>query len=146
MQPLSILIIGAGKLGRESGQQLINDGHYVTIIEKDHQAAENAREIFGDRIVQGDGCDPKVLERVGIARMQVIIAVTGDDEDNLIIAELARHVFGVSYVMTRVNRPENQWLFTSHRGVDTNFCPVSMAAELIKKEIDRKAKEIQSSS
>jgi trk system potassium uptake protein TrkA len=144
MQPLSILIIGAGKLGRESGQQLINDGHRITIIEKDHQVAENAREIFGDRVVQGDGCDPKVLERVGVARMQVIIAATGDDEDNLIIAELARHVFGVQYVLTRVNRPENQWLFTSHRGVDTAFCPVSMAVDLIKKEIDNKAKKIQS--
>jgi trk system potassium uptake protein TrkA len=144
MQPLSILIIGAGKLGRESGQRLINDGHRVTIIEKDHQAAENAQEIFGDRVVQGDGCDPKVLERVGVARMQVIIAVTGDDEDNLIIAELARHVFGVSYVLTRVNRPENQWLFTSQRGVDTAFCPTSMAADLIKGEIDNKASKIQS--
>lgn len=144
MQPLSILIIGAGKLGRESGRQLLNDGHHVTIIEKDHQTAGNAQEIFGDKVVQGDGCDPKVLERAGIARMQIIIAVTGDDEDNLIIAELARHVFGVQYVLTRVNRPENQWLFTSHRGVDTAFCPVSMAADFIKNEINNKAKKIQS--
>jgi trk system potassium uptake protein TrkA len=67
----------------------------------------------------------------------VIIAATGDDEDNLIIAELAHHVFEVQYVITRVNRPENQWLFTAHRGVDTAFCPVTMMADFIKTEIDK---------
>jgi trk system potassium uptake protein TrkA len=144
MQPLSILVIGAGKLGRESGQRLVDVGHHLTFVEKDHQAAKNAQEIFGDRVIQGDGCDPKVLERAGIARAQVIIAATGDDEDNLIIAELAHHIFGVQYVLTRVNRPENQWLFKSHRGVDTAFCPVTMVADFIKGEIDNKASKIQS--
>jgi trk system potassium uptake protein TrkA len=143
MQPLSIFIIGAGKLGRESGQRLIDGGHSLTFIEKDHQAAESAQEIFGDRVIQGDGCDPKVLERAGIVRAQVVIAATGDDEDNLIVAELAHHVFGVQYVLTRVNRPENQWLFTSHRGVDTAFCPVSMTADFIKGEIEKQAGKIQ---
>ena len=144
MQPLSILVIGAGKLGRESGQRLIDVGHRLTFIEKDHQAASNAQEIFGDRVIQGDGCDPKVLEQAGIARVQVIIAATGDDEDNLIIAELGHHVFGVQCVLTRVNRPENQWLFTAHRGVDTAFCPVTMTADFIKGEIDKQAGKMQS--
>jgi trk system potassium uptake protein len=143
MQPLSILIIGAGKLGRESGQRLIDVGHRLTFVEKDHQAAKNAQEIFGDQVIQGDGCDPKVLERAGIASAQVVIAATGEDEDNLIIAELAHHVFGVQYVLTRVNRPENQWLFTSHRGVDTAFCPVSMSADFIKGEIEKKVNKLQ---
>ena len=71
--------------------------------------------------------------------MQVIIAATGDDEDNLIIAELAHHIFGVQTVMTRVNRPENQWLFTAHRGVDLAFCPVVMTADFIKAELDKKS-------
>jgi trk system potassium uptake protein TrkA len=143
MQPLSILIIGAGKLGRETGQRLIDDGHRLTFIEKDHQLVENVKQIFGDHVILGDGCDPKVLERAGIAQAQVIIAATGDDEDNLIIAELAHHVFGVQCVLTRVNRPENQWLFTSHRGVDTAFCPVTMMADFIKGEIEKQAGKMQ---
>ena len=60
--------------------------------------AQNAREIFGDRVILGDGCDPKVLEQAGIDSAQVIIAATGDDEDNLIIAELAHHIYGVQNV------------------------------------------------
>lgn len=142
-QSLLILIIGAGKLGRESGQRLMDAGHRVSFVEKDHQAAQNAQEIFGEKVIQGDGCDPKVLEQAGIARAQVIIAATGDDEDNLIVAELAHHVFGIQYVLTRVNRPENQWLFTSHRGVDTAFCPVTMMADFIKTEINNKISQLQ---
>jgi trk system potassium uptake protein TrkA len=84
-----------------------------------------------------------VLERAGVSNIQVIIAATGDDEDNLIIAELAHHIFNIPCVLTRVNRPENQWLFTAHRGVDTAFCPVAMSADFIKAEIDKHAKEIQ---
>lgn len=144
MQSLSILIIGAGKLGRESGQRLIDAGYHVSFVEKDHQEAKNAQELFGEKVIQGDGCDPKVLERAGIARVQVVVAATGEDEDNLIVAELAQHVFRIQYVLTRVNRPENQWLFTSHRGVNTAFCPVTMAADFIKKDIDNKADKLQS--
>jgi Trk K+ transport system NAD-binding subunit len=62
----------------------------------------------------------------------------------LIIAELAHHIYGVQSVMTRINRPENEWLFTSHRGVDSAFCPVVMATDFIKTEIDRQAEKIQS--
>jgi trk system potassium uptake protein TrkA len=140
MQALVILIIGAGKLGRESCRQFIDIGHKVTLIEKDHEAAKNAKVIFGDRVIQGDGCDPKVLERAGISHAQVVVAATGDDEDNLIVAELAHRVFGVSRVMARVNRPENQWLFTPQRGVDFVFCPVLIVTELINREIDKNNK------
>jgi trk system potassium uptake protein len=143
MTPLSILIIGAGKLGRETGQRLTDAGHKLTFVEKEHESAAKAKEIFGDRVFFGDGCDPKVLERAGVSNIQVIIAATGDDEDNLIIAELAHHIFNIPCVLTRVNRPENQWLFTAHRGVDTAFCPVATTADFIKAEIDKHAKEIQ---
>ena len=143
METLSILIVGTGKLGRESGQQLIDAGHRLTFIDEDHLSAQKAKDIFGERVVQGDGCDPKVLERAGIARAQVIIAATGDDEDNLIISELAHRVFGVPYVLARVNRPENQWLFTPQRGVDTVICPVLLATDIIKREVDNRATKLQ---
>jgi trk system potassium uptake protein TrkA len=138
MQPLAILIIGAGKLGRESARQLIDAGHNVTVIEKDHQVFQDASDIFGSRVMQGDGCDPKVLERAGIAWAQVIVAATGDDEDNLVVAELARHIYNIPLVLARVNRPDNGWLFTPQRGVDIAFCPACVVTELIKQEIDRK--------
>jgi trk system potassium uptake protein TrkA len=138
MQSLAILIIGAGKLGRECARQLIDAGHNVTVIEKDHQVFRDASDIFGSRIMQGDGCDPKVLEQAGIARTQAIVAVTGDDEDNLVVAELARRIYDVPLVLARVNRPDNRWLFTPQRGVDIAFCPACAVTELIKQEIDRK--------
>jgi trk system potassium uptake protein TrkA len=138
MQPLAILIIGAGKLGRECARQLIDAGHNVTVIEKDHQVFRDASDIFGSRIMQGDGCDPKVLEQAGIARTQAIVTVTGDDEDNLVVAELARRIYDVPLVLARVNRPDNRWLFTPQRGVDIAFCPACVVTELIKQEIDRK--------
>jgi trk system potassium uptake protein TrkA len=137
MQPLAILIVGTGKLGRETGKRLMAEGHRLTFIEKDHDTGQDAKAIFGDKVIIGDGCDPKVLEQAGITTMNVIIAATGDDEDNLIIAELAHHIFGVQKVITRVNRPENQWLFTAHRGVDVSFSPVSMSADFIKAELDK---------
>jgi trk system potassium uptake protein TrkA len=141
MQPLAILIIGAGKLGRESARQLINAGHSVTLVEKDPQVFRDASDIFGSRIMQGDGCDPKVLERARIARVQAIVAATGDDEDNLVVAELAHRIYDVPLVLARVNRPDNQWLFTPQRGVDIVFCPACMIAELIRQEVDRKETE-----
>lgn len=135
MKALSILIVGAGKLGRESGRSLMEDGHKLTLIEKDRETAEKARQAFGERVITGDGCDPRVLEKAGVARVELVIATTGDDEDNLVVAELARHVFSVPRIFARVNRPENQWLFTAQRGVDYAFCPVCMVTEALKKEM-----------
>ncbi len=131
----NILIVGAGKLGRESTSRLLEADNNVTLIEQDHEAAKNAQDIFGERVIQGDGCDPQVLERAGISRAQIVIAATGDDEDNLVIAELARRVFGVPYVLTRVNRPDNEWLFTPQRGVDFTFCPVTIVTDIIKNQV-----------
>ena len=139
MQPLSILIIGAGKLGQESARQLIEAGHKVTLIEKDPRVAQDARDIFGHRVIEGDGCDPKVLETAKIAHAEALVTVTGDDEDNVVVAELARRVYDVALVLARINRPDNGWLFTPQRGVDIAFCPACIVTELIKREIERKA-------
>jgi trk system potassium uptake protein TrkA len=137
MQPINILIVGAGKLGRESGQRFLEAGHKVTMIEIEQEAVSKALEIFGSNVLLGDGCDPKILERSGISRAGVIIAATGDDEDNIIIAELAHRVFSVPYVMARINRPENRWLFTPARGVDYAFCPVCLVTDIIKEQMEK---------
>jgi trk system potassium uptake protein TrkA len=139
MQALAILIVGAGKLGRECATQLIDSGHKVTLIEKDPHVAQDARSTFAKLIVEGDGCDPQVLEEAGIAQVQAVVAVTGDDEDNLVVAGLARRVFEVPLVLARVNRPDNNWLFTPQRGVDISFCPACVVTELIKQGINSKA-------
>jgi trk system potassium uptake protein TrkA len=142
MQPLSILIVGAGKLGQESARQLIDAGHKVTLIEKDPRVAQDARDTFGDQVIEGDGCDPKVLERARITHVQAIVTVTGDDEDNVVVAELARRLYDVPLILARVNRPDNEWLFTPQRGVDVAFCPACMVTEFIRQEIERKATKL----
>ena len=139
MRPLRVLIVGGGKLGRESARRLVAAGHQVTVVEKDPATAQAAVSALSDHVTRGDGCDPRVLERAGIAQANVVAALTGDDEDNLVVAELARRVFGVEHVLARVNNPDNEWLFTRQRGVDLAFNPAGLVSSLLEQEVARDA-------
>ena len=81
-------------------------------------------ELPDDVIVAGDGSSPSVLESAGIEHAQVLAAVTGEDEDNLVITTLARFEFGVPRIIARVNNPKNTWLFTPEMGVDVALMPI----------------------
>ncbi|HWR96946.1 MAG TPA: TrkA family potassium uptake protein, partial [Candidatus Methanoperedens sp.] len=93
------------------------------------------RELPADVVVPGDGADPDVLERAGIRRADVVAAVTGDDEDNLVIATLARSEFAVRRVIARVNNPRNAWLYTPEMGVDVAINQADLMAKLIAEEM-----------
>ena len=118
---MNILMAGAGRLGRQAVPVLAAAGNDVTVVEADDELAEAVREELsgrGVRVLFGDACDPQVLEEAGCLRADAVVAVTGDDEDNLVICLLAKRQFQVARTVARVNDPENGWLFDQSWGVD----------------------------
>jgi trk system potassium uptake protein len=107
-----ILIAGGGKIGANLTKSVLALGHEVTLIEQRRDRFELLEEDFEHRVQLGDATELFVLERAGIARPpDLVVAVTGDDEDNIIICQLAREHYGVEKVIARVNDPRNQPLF-----------------------------------
>ena len=131
-----VIIVGGGKTGSQLASQLISGGHKVRLIEDRPAVLERIREeLPNEVIVPGDGSSPSVLEKAGIAQAQVLAAVTGEDEDNLVVTTLARFEFGVPRVIARVNNPKNTWLFTADMGVDVALCQSDILAKLIAEEM-----------
>ncbi|MDD4954059.1 MAG: NAD-binding protein, partial [Candidatus Omnitrophica bacterium] len=114
---MNILIVGAGKVGYFLAKRLITSKHTVCIVEKDKNICETIAKELEALIINGDGCDPRILEEAGIERADVMAAVTGDDEDNLIICQVAKERFSVNRTVGRVNNPDNEHTF-SELGVD----------------------------
>jgi trk system potassium uptake protein TrkA len=107
-----VLVVGGGKVGNSLARTLATEGYDAALVDKDEKTARRiAEELEQVLVIAGDGCDPARLEDAGIARAQVVAAVTGDDEDNLIICQLARDTFGVPRVIARVNNPRNESTF-----------------------------------
>jgi len=107
-----ILIVGAGKVGYFLAKQLVRGGHTVSIVDKDKGVCEELARELEALVIHGDGCDPRILEDAGIERAEVLAAVTGEDEDNLIICQLAKERFNVQRTVGRVNNPDNEYTFT----------------------------------
>ncbi|NWG19793.1 MAG: NAD-binding protein [Chloroflexi bacterium] len=117
---MNILIVGGGKIGRNLATFLTTEQrHQLTLIEKqEHVATSLARSLPNIRVIEGDGCDPSVLRDAGAEVADAVAAVTGDDEDNLVVAVLCKREFRVGRVAARINNPKNAWLFTRRLGVD----------------------------
>lgn len=131
-----VIIVGGGKTGSQLASQLISGGHQVKLIEDRPAVLERLREELPNEVIlAGDGSSPSVLEQAGIAHAQVLAAVTGEDEDNLVVTTLARFEFGVPRVIARVNNPKNTWLFTPDMGVDVSLCQSDILAKLIAEEM-----------
>jgi trk system potassium uptake protein TrkA len=128
-----IVIIGAGKIGFHLAQKLIHDKHAVTVIEKDKERCEGVSQNLDTMVINGDGCDPKYLEDAEVGRADVFVAVTADDEDNLISCQLAKEVFGVRRTVARVNNPKNEHIFTE-LGVDVPVNSTTIIAKIIEEE------------
>ena len=107
-----VLIVGGGKVGLNTARQLIILGHEIVIVEQRSFRYDVVSDAVGDdRVIFGDGTEIWVLEKAGIGRADMVVAVTGDDEDNIIIAQIAEQKFGVPKVVARVNNPFNQPTF-----------------------------------
>ena len=130
-----VIVVGAGKVGYYLSKQLIGEGHEVLLLEKDRRRHTALAEDLGEVIVQGDGCEVRVMTEAGFARADVIVAVTGDDEDNLVICQMAKRKFTVPRTVARVNDPANQSLFQK-LGIDTTVSSTQIIFNLLDQQIE----------
>ena len=131
-----VIIVGGGKTGSHLAADLLKEGHKVRIIEGREDVLERLRsELPAELLVEGDGSSPAVLEKADITHAQVLAAVTGEDEANLVITTLARFEFNVPRVIARVNNPKNAWLYTPEMGVDVALNQSDILAHLIAEEM-----------
>ncbi len=129
-----VLVIGGGKVGYYLAKELIESGHEVVVMEKDRARADQIADEIGSIVVAHDGCEGKYLGEAGCARAAIVAAVTGDDEDNLVICQMAKHHFDVPRTIARVNNPKNEDLFR-HLGVDEIISPTRMILGAIEQDI-----------
>jgi trk system potassium uptake protein TrkA len=129
-----IIIVGGGKVGHFLAKRLSGDKHTVVVIEKDKEVCNAiAQELNDIAVICGDGCEPIVLEEAKIDRADVVAAVTGQDEDNLVISQIAKEKFKVRRTVARVNDPQNEHTF-SELGVDIPIDATSIIAKIIEEE------------
>ena len=130
-----VVVAGGGKVGANLTRTLVRRGHEVTLIESRKDRAQRLEEEFDYRIHLGDATELHVLERAGIERPpDLVLAVTGDDEDNIIIGQLAREKYGVPKVIARVNDPRNQAHFDL-LGIAPTVCATSDIMAKIEHEV-----------
>jgi trk system potassium uptake protein TrkA len=130
-----VVIAGAGAVGSFLAHDLSANGHEILIIDKYPAAVERAvteTKIIG---ITGDACEVDVLQRAELASADVVIAATGDDEDNLVISLLAKQEFAVPRVIARVNHPKNHWLFNDSWGVDVAVSTPHLLSALVEEAV-----------
>lgn len=133
---MNVIIVGGGKTGSQLAAKLLEGGHSVKLIEDRQPILERLlQELPAEVVLPGDGSSPAILEKAGIYKAQVLAAVTGEDEANLVITSLARFEFGVPRVIARVNNPKNAWLFNAEMGVDVALNQADILATLIAEEM-----------
>ena len=131
-----VIVVGGGKTGSQLAATLLSEGYRVCVIEQRPAVFERLKgELPTDSIHEGDGSSPTVLEAAGVREANVLAAVTGDDDANLVIATLGRFEFNVPRIIGRVNNPKNAWLFTPEMGVDVAINQSDLLAKLIIEEM-----------
>jgi trk system potassium uptake protein TrkA len=131
-----VLIVGAGKVGWNLARELIGRGNEVTVIESDQSRYNTVEEELEHAAHYGDGSELWVLERAGIERADMVIAVTGDDEDNILISQVAREKYGVDRVIARCNNPRNLQHFDL-LGIRPTVSATDLILRLIEHEVPR---------
>ncbi len=129
-----IIIGGGGQIGYYVTKGLLTEGHEVLLLDKDHRRVQTLSDELGSAVLRGDACEARTLDEVGCSRADVVIAVTGDDEDNLVICQMAKERFHVRKTIARVNNPKNERIFTK-LGIDISVSPTKTILRLIETEI-----------
>ncbi|KPK98707.1 MAG: hypothetical protein AMJ95_02895 [Omnitrophica WOR_2 bacterium SM23_72] len=131
---MHILIVGAGKVGYFLAKRLCSSRHRISVVERDKATCEQIAKELEALVINGDGCDPRILEEAGIGQADVVAAVTGDDEDNLIVCQLAKERFSIQRTVGRVNNPDNEHTF-AELGVDVPVDSTKIIAKVIEEEV-----------
>jgi len=133
---MNVIVVGGGKVGTHLASLLLAEGYRVKVIEERREEIPRLHsDLPAEVVVQGNGADPNMLEAAGIRRADVVAAVTGADETNLVVTSLARFEFGVPRIIARVNNPKNAWLFIPDMGVDVALNQADLMARLIAEEM-----------
>lgn len=134
---MKVIIVGGGQVGSYLASLLIPNGHDITVIEHREKYYNKLLEEFpAEVLIYGNGSDPVVLEQAGIKKADVVAAVSGADEINLVVSTLAKMEFGVPRVVARVNNPRNAWLYNSGMGVDVGVNQADLMAHFVVEEMD----------
>ena len=131
---MKIVIAGAGSVGRYMAEQLSATGNQVTLIDSDANAVSRVN-VSGVTTAVGDACELDTLAKAGLADADVVAAVTGDDEDNLVISLLAKQEFAVPRVVARVNNPNNEWMFNEMWGVDVSVSTPHLLTAMVEEAV-----------
>ena len=133
-----IIVVGGGKVGFYLAKELLDEGHEVLVIERDqkdpHRSEQIAEELGSDVVLRGDGCEASTLEGAGAARAEMLIAVTGEDEDNLVSCQVAKNRFKVPRTIARINNPKNELIF-KRLGIDTTVSATTAILAHIEQEL-----------
>jgi trk system potassium uptake protein TrkA len=129
-----IIIIGGGRLGYHLLKALLNEGHEVLVLEKDARICKTITDELGSVCFRGDGCEAATLAEVGTGRANMVVAVTGDDEDNLVSCQVAKHKHNVPRTIARIRNPQNASLFRK-LGVDVTVSSTDLILEAIEREV-----------
>lgn len=129
-----ILIAGAGKVGYFLARRLLANNNTVCIVDKDKTVCEEVAKDLEVLVINGDACDPYILQEAGVERADVLAAVTGEDEDNLIICQLAKERFNIKRTVGRVNNPDNEYTF-AELGVDVPVDSTKIIAKIVEEEV-----------
>lgn len=131
---MNIIVVGGGKIGYYLTETLLEHGHRVTVVERDEQRCHQLAERFSATVIHGDGTIPGTLADAGAGRADALVAVSGQDEENLVCCQLAKHSFHVRRVIARVSNPKNEAMVRS-LGVDVTVSSTAIIADLIEREV-----------
>ncbi len=129
-----IIVIGGGRVGHYLTKALLNEGHEVTIVEQNADFCKIINDELGGVCVHGDGCEAATLAEIGTGRADIVITVTGDDEDNLVACQVAKHKFNVRRTIARVRNPQNEAIF-KELGIDVTVSSTNVILEHIEEEV-----------
>jgi len=129
-----IIVIGGGRIGYYLIKALLDEGHEVLIVEKSATVCRTINDELGSVCFQSDGCEAATLAEVGTSRADMVIAVTGDDEDNLVACQVAKHKFNVPRTIARIRNPQNETLFKK-LGIDVTVSSTNIILESIEKAV-----------
>jgi len=129
-----LVVVGGGKVGFYLAKELVEANHEVLVIERNAAKCAEISEELGEIVMRGDGCEAAIQEQAGVGRADILLAVTGEDEDNLVACQVARHVFNVARTVARINNPKNELIFRK-LGIDFTVSATSAVLAQIEQEL-----------